>query len=853
MLNRNLLTPTKLVELHSFEYNKLYSQTSSKIKQLQATQSEVNIFEYLCTQKILVPYGAEFCLNNDYVEINEVHNLDVSLYAKLSLDPKQNKQVSTKTNILNIFKDIKIGIYKDLCFEIRELAQKERTATTPEEVTKYHKARTDKKAQLKCFTTSGLFPDNNRNQKSLLQGTYTQLMQVDFDYKGNETVNFEKLRKDILDNLSCVLACFTSPSGDLKLFIKHNAPVEKHLQAFNYIEKIFNDNFYVQIDKSCKDISRVCYVSYDPNIYVNENCESLTIDYDVEVIEKVQSIAVAYNSAAVGTNKFNTVYELAVNWTEKHYNFVDGKKADYRYCLAYILNLFGVSLQDAHDFINSNYPDARAKFSQNVTSAYRHTNKHATKIFNPYKPKTKQEPKKARATAAEGEIIKSINAGAKSGVSKETHIKTMVEIGGFNEEQVKGIYEKIDNGEFKKELDILNKEHPITQTIAILNWYEISKNLITGEYFSFDKKISKEEINEIFLECRIKNGIQRNDFDTILNSQRSIKTFNPFDDLIAKYKAMPKTKGNINALFNTLNLAEPEHKDVLGSIFRKWFIGFWAQLIGEKKTDINEIAICFLGKKKMGKSQFFTRMIEKTGFDFANCRLEDERNNDNIQRHMTQNPFVFLDDVSSKAFKNTTLWKFILGAKTYSYVEKFEKNSCIKKRSASVFCTTNENTIVHDAENNRRIIPIKLEFMPNKAQKQCYDFDLYNAIDKQKVFAEALQAYLSGEEFVINDTEEKIITILSKNAESKSFIDNVILEHIRPATENDAKEIVCYFTSTELFNEFRQFQIFNDMKIKEFGELLKSDGLGFYTVSKKREDIPFKMYKIILLKPFNKK
>ena len=45
---------------------------------------------------------------------------------------------------------------------------------------------------------------------------------------------------------------------------------DKHLDAFLGLENYFFVNYSIVIDKSCKDTSRLRYVSYDPDIYVND-------------------------------------------------------------------------------------------------------------------------------------------------------------------------------------------------------------------------------------------------------------------------------------------------------------------------------------------------------------------------------------------------------------------------------------------------------------------------------------------------------------------------------------------------------------------------------------------------------
>ena len=62
---------------------------------------------------------------------------------------------------------------------------------------------------------------------------------------------------------------FTSPSGDgMKVLIEVPKDAKNHKKYFKALE----EKYYAcdEFDTSCKNISRVCYESYDPDIFINE-------------------------------------------------------------------------------------------------------------------------------------------------------------------------------------------------------------------------------------------------------------------------------------------------------------------------------------------------------------------------------------------------------------------------------------------------------------------------------------------------------------------------------------------------------------------------------------------------------
>jgi len=101
-----------------------------------------------------------------------------------------------------------------------------------------------------------------------------------FDIDGLEPATIES-DKATLANLPSTVFCFVSPSGKglkgaLRLEhgrIKSDADF-KHV--YQHAEKMIKGAGYT-LDKSCKDVRRLCFVSYDPKIYVNYDAEVFPI------------------------------------------------------------------------------------------------------------------------------------------------------------------------------------------------------------------------------------------------------------------------------------------------------------------------------------------------------------------------------------------------------------------------------------------------------------------------------------------------------------------------------------------------------------------------------------------------
>ncbi len=118
------------------------------------------------------------------------------------------------------------------------------------------------KQGLPCIAVSGTFK-NGHAKKDFIQ--HSGLIQIDFD----NVPNPEQLKK-ILCNDVFTFCSFISPSGyGVKAIVK--IPIDKHPESFTGLGKYYFEKYHLHIDESCKDISRLMFLSYEPNLFLNNN------------------------------------------------------------------------------------------------------------------------------------------------------------------------------------------------------------------------------------------------------------------------------------------------------------------------------------------------------------------------------------------------------------------------------------------------------------------------------------------------------------------------------------------------------------------------------------------------------
>lgn len=198
------------------------------------------------------------------------------------------------------------------------LIEKIRNSSTKEERLEYKK-------QLPSICFSGEFSE--RSDKGLIR--HSRLVAVDFDHLGDRLNAFrDRVNKDKFTYIS-----FISPSGDgLKLIMRIPPDVETHKMSCDAITDYFKEETLDEF----KDVSRVCYESYDPDIYFNPEAEIF------KTLKENQTVKRVIETNDIITD-FDTIIENLITWAGRcgeHYQ--DGNKHNYIVKIASACLRFGV-------------------------------------------------------------------------------------------------------------------------------------------------------------------------------------------------------------------------------------------------------------------------------------------------------------------------------------------------------------------------------------------------------------------------------------------------------------------------------------------------------------------------------
>jgi hypothetical protein len=121
------------------------------------------------------------------------------------------------------------------------------------------RSRAKLKKQLPAFTPSGTF-ESGRKAELLTQ--YSGFVILDLDKLSPEDL---ERAKSLVALAPYTFAAFISPSGNgLKIIVPVNSTAEHHKLAFQQVSDYYEQALQLVVDPSGKDVSRLCFMSYDP-------------------------------------------------------------------------------------------------------------------------------------------------------------------------------------------------------------------------------------------------------------------------------------------------------------------------------------------------------------------------------------------------------------------------------------------------------------------------------------------------------------------------------------------------------------------------------------------------------------
>ena len=181
-------------------------------------------------------------------EKNMANDYEMSFFKK----PITNKKPERTVTLFQVYQVIRSNYYKAVTEELRAINDKE-------------KQRQFKGKNLDYVTPSGTF--SYCSDDSLVKHSGVLCMDLD------DLENVEDMKQKLLDDTNFdTLLLFRSPRGNgLKWMIAIDLDKCDHRTWFTAVRNYLMATYGLtdkQVDKSCINVSKACFLSYDPDVYI---------------------------------------------------------------------------------------------------------------------------------------------------------------------------------------------------------------------------------------------------------------------------------------------------------------------------------------------------------------------------------------------------------------------------------------------------------------------------------------------------------------------------------------------------------------------------------------------------------
>jgi hypothetical protein len=274
------------------------------------------------------------------------------------------------TEMLNI----KQGYYRSIIDELKSIKG-------PDEQKRF------KESKLPSFSISCRCKDWRKEENII---SHSGLLNIDVDGEQNLHIDdWNEMRDRLSEQLPTIVSCFISARGNGLSFVVKIKP-DKHRETYNSVGFHLQKSYNIYIDPSCKNPTRLRFVSYDPDAYINFDFDSIPVVIPSK--EYIDSVKQLPKLSLLSVTKANSkeLFENAIHFTESKYQsgqrltFKDGMKYWYLITLAGYCNSHGMDADYCKQMVTEKFSpltsDDIIRPVEDIYKSYQH--QFATIPFN---------------------------------------------------------------------------------------------------------------------------------------------------------------------------------------------------------------------------------------------------------------------------------------------------------------------------------------------------------------------------------------------------------------------------------------------------------------------------------------
>lgn len=674
---------------------------------------------------------------------------------KVSIYPKIKETVNgEECDLFDIFDAIASGHWADT---LKPLHEAVKNNADPKRITEL-------KAELPYFTGGGTF--SVRNEKGLKQHSGRLIM--DFDKLEDVAASKELISRDPFTEV-----VFLSCTGRGFAVVVKIDPL-KHIESFLYLEKYYMDKYALRIDKSCKDVSRPRFISYDPNIYINRNA--------AQVIVPTAEI-----------NSDEEKYEWVVRVHNKKQTYIEGNRHNYLIILCFFLNKCGVDYEYALYKVINDYSNAEKtveEITKIITYCYNNTQDFGTfRIIN----------RNAELPPGHVDAIKKIYVFAHK-CNHAGRPYTKEDITSMCSEHLlsveivtdifKNVYEK-----HADEYNIDNKAEIARVEMFIRKRFVIKVNEVTNRTTCIDKETGEPRTAD-----DISRELQHANFKYPLDRIKSllrtafIEKYHPFKDY---FESLPEWKdGDPDYITMLSTYVKTSDQDFWATQFKKALVRMIACAIDNQE---NRIVMVLVGEKQETGKTSFVRFLCPPAL--RTYFKEDQITDDKDSAIQLAEKFIWLlDELDALSKVEIGKLKSIISKKVVDQRRSYGEFSESMQRRVSFWAATNKAGFLTDTENTRWLC------FDIKSIDHNYNNTLTNRrdVDIDKVWSQAYALYHLGFAYALTEDEKSIRDTTNREFEQSYTEKELIQTYFIPSPIGVGEWMTCTQILIELQDRTNQ-------------------------------------------------
>ncbi|NCA76150.1 MAG: virulence-associated E family protein [Alphaproteobacteria bacterium] len=724
-------------------------------------------------------------------------------------------QVVENLDISVILEQIRSGKYKSRVLALRELLRQGKTE-------EYN----DAKRSLPAFTPSGLF-EGGRKLEYLKE--YSGLIILDIDKLTQDQLIATRSSVEEIPNTH---ACFISPSGKgLKILVKVFSRPVYHKVVFSQVKSFYEEQLRnkdqdstVQIDPSGKDITRLCFVSWDEMLYLNPSA-AIFKPYINMVEDDLEKLVSQIESRQIDlTSKYE-------DWVKIGFALTDALGEEGRSAFHRISQFYpGYNINICDEQYDKCLKSKRSGIT--IATLYYFARDSGIEIS-----KFKTAPETIIKSASNGPALNLGSGTIDPAFTTKANADPDENPNNSNDLMI-AILDPIP-GEITNESQLKKKKrkNQIDTIEAYLsNHYQLRYNIVTSklEIRKFANSTSFVPLTD-YQENSLLREILKSNLKCSATLLRSIlysdfsNFYDPFQDYFLHLPLWVVQTDYIQQLAETVTTTS---QDLWCKCFKKWLVASVAAVLDHKT--VNHTAIILSGPQGVGKTTWMLNLCPPELSDYIFSGTINPNNKDTLI-HLAECMFINMDELENMnrseigAFKEIITKSAIRMRRAYGHhIEAFT-------RRASFMGSVNSSQFLTDSTGSRRFLCFEI-----------ISINYQHAIDLRMVYAQAYDLFQQGFKFYFDKSEIEDISLSNEQFQINTVEEELLLTYFQKVPLLEATH---FLSASQILNRITERTHVNiatspgaviriGKALKKFGfEKRKTDGIYIWAIQE-RSSLP---------------